>query len=214
MNINHDEKTQVARLLSFLLSGEKVAHRCSVKQAKICNDESKKRFLIRQSRQERFHAITFQAAILWLTPKGVNNPAKKQMQQYESVLEKSIDNKDLLNSIVGLQVILEGMGDIALLHFNHAINQRGFGYQKIRKTILAQEDSHHQFGLNHIAAHKDTTRSCADTANYLSLINDIFISFETLFDAFDKDSSDYLAQFHRNLPAWMRNDALGYHPDA
>lgn len=213
ININRDEKTHVARLLSFLLSGERVAHCCAAKQALLCNDKAMKHFLIRQSRQERFHALTFQSAILWLAPKGVNNPAKKQMQQYESILQESIKNKDLLNSIIGLQVILEGMGDIVLSHLNHGINQRGLGYQKIRKTILAQEDLHHEFGLKHVTTHKNTVRSSSDSANYLSLINDIFISFETLFEIFDENSSDYLAQFYQNLPVWMRNHALGYYPD-
>ena len=213
LNINRDEKTHVARLLSFLLSGERVAHCCAAKQALLCNDKAMKHFLIRQSRQERFHALTFQSAILWLAPKGVTNPAKKQMQMYESVLDESIKNKDLLSSIIGLQVILEGMGDIVLSHLNQGINQRGLGYQKIRKTILAQEDLHHDFGLRHVATHNETAKSCKYNTKYLSLINDIFISFETLFDIFDENSSDYLTQFHQNLPVWIRNDALGYYPD-
>lgn len=217
MNIRHEEKTHIARYLSFLLSAEKIAHHCASRQAKMYGSGQEKRFLIRQSRQERFHAVTFKSAILWLTPKGVSTPAKKQMQQYDSLLKIATENNDLFSSILGLQIILEGMGDIALSHFDHAIEQRGLGYQKIRRTILTQEDSHHEFGLNYLKQHSLSATADRYTDynvdSYLSLINDMLTSLQGLFDYFDEDAGSYLKEFNHKLPEPLRHHALDHHPD-
>lgn len=214
MNIGSNENKQIARFLNFLLSGEKVAHRCSARQARLCDDGAMKRFFISQSRQERFHAITFQSAILWLAPKGVSRPAQKQMQQYESLLINATDNNDLFNSIVGLQVILEGMGDVALSHVNTGIKQRGIGYQKIRRAILAQEDSHHEFGVNYLKSNSTPTSNSSHVNNYLSLINEMLDSLQCLFDYFDEDIDQYKSEFDYILPKWVHENALGHYPNA
>ena len=213
MNIGSEEKTHIARYLSFLLSGEKVAHHCAARQAKLCGNDQAKCFLIKQSRQERFHAATFQSAFLWLTPRGVTNPAKKQMQQYESLLKNATENNDLFSSVVGLQVILEGMGNVALSHFDHGIEQRGIGYQKIRKAILAQEDSHHEFGLHYLKENTLSAAAANHAGSYLSLINDMFTSLQGLFEFFDEDTCHYFAEFNHNLPEQLQEYALGYHPN-
>lgn len=213
MNIGRDEKIHIARYLSFLLSAEKVAHRCAARQAKLCSNQQIKSFLIKQSRQERFHAVTFRSALLWLAPRGVTNPAKKQMRQYESILLNATDNHDLLSSIVGLQVILEGMGDVALSRFDHGIEQRGLGYQKIRHAILAQEDTHHEFGLNYLNEQKLSATTVSYTENYLSLINDTLSSLQGQFDFFEEHASCYFKEFNRKLPERLQKYALDYHPN-
>ena len=214
MNIGSDEKKHIARFLGFLLSGEKIAHRCSARQARLCDDVTMKRFLLKQSRQEKFHAITFQSAILWLAPKGVSKPAEKQMQQYESILTAATDNNDLFNSIVGLQVILEGMGDITLSHLDTGIRQRSIGYQKIRRAILAQEDSHHEFGVSYLKTNITPTSGSSNVANYLSLINEMLDSVQGLFDYFDEDVNQYKDEFNDILPGWIHENALGHYSNA
>ncbi|VAW50874.1 hypothetical protein MNBD_GAMMA06-1787 [hydrothermal vent metagenome] len=214
MNIGSDEKKQIARLLNFLLSAEKIAHSCAAKQSKLCDDKTMKHFFIKQARQEKFHALTFQSAILWLAPKGVNSPAKKQIQQYESILNDAIDNHDLLNSIIGLQVILEGMGNVALSHFNAGFKQRGNGYKKIRNVILAQEDSHYDFGLNHLKTCTSPAQHSNHSSNYLSLINDTLLSMQGLFEYFDEDADEYISEFNAILPAWIHENALYHYSNA
>lgn len=212
MNIGKDEKHQIAQVFSFLLSGEKVAHHCALKQAEICSDTNMKRFFIKQSRQEKFHATIFQSAIMWLTPKGVRCPAQKPMENYHNILRSATDNNDLLSSVIGLQVILEGMGDVVLSRFNHGINQRDIGYKKIRQAIIEQEDLHHEFGLRYIETHDTTSIPETHTEHYLSLISDMFISFETLLEFFDEDGGNYLTEFNNNLPDQIRAYAVNHHP--
>ncbi len=213
MHIGKDEKQQIAQILSFFLSGEKLAHRCAKRQARMCDDIDMRRFFITQSRQEKFHAAVFQSAIMWLAPKGIRCPAQKQMKNYEKILIDATRSDDLSSSIIGLQVILEGMGEVALSHFNNGICQRGLGYEKIRNAILIQEDRHHEFGLHYIETNKIALQQYNQENIYLSLIEDIFTSLEPLFEFFSEDSNDYLSEFHHNLPVWMQNNAIGYHPN-
>lgn len=223
MNIGADEKKQVARLLNFLLSGEKVAQRCSKKQSQLTTNVHMKRFFVRQARQETFHAATFKSAILLLAPKGVQTPSMTAMRQYETLLNDAISNQNLSSSILGLQVILEGMGDIVLSHISNGIEQRGIGYRKIRQAILAQEDTHHQFGLDYFRNNGRLDSSHEQQDDYLSLIDEMLFSLQGLFDFFDEDTNTYITEFNQSLPAeinihkhLMKTEPgydLGHHPD-
>ena len=210
MNIGADEKKHIARYLKFLLCCEKIAYSCSAKQAKLCDDKQMKRFLIKQSRQEKFHAATFRSGILYLAPKGVSAPAKKHTQLYSALLDEAIANHDLSSSVIGLQVILEGMGEIALSRLDYGMQRRDVGLQKIRRAILAQEDSHHDFGLNYLHANKSLTTSI-HTEAYLTVVSDMIISLQGLFDFFEEDSQQYMAEFRHNLPEQIYKDALSHH---
>ena len=177
-----------------------------------------RRFFKSQQRQEKFHALTFQSAILWLAPKGVSCPARTQIQQYESLLSNATDNKDLPGSIFGLQAILEGMGDIILEQLNHGIDQRNIGYQKIRNAIIAQEDRHHSVGVTYLENRFESktlsTQHRHLINDYLSVIDDIFLSLQGLLHYFDGDATEYIKSFNQNIPYWIHLDALDYHTHA
>jgi len=209
MNIGADEKKYIARYLKFLLCCERIAQSCSARQAKLCDDRQMKRFLIRQSRQEKFHAMTFHSGILFLAPKGVNTPAKKHTELYGALLDDAISNKDLLSSVIGLQVVLEGMGEIALSRLDFGMKTRDVGLHKLRRAILAQEDAHHDFGLDYLKKSGSAITSI-QPETYLSVINDMLISMQNLFEFFDEDSDQYIADFRKNLPDQLYNHALSH----
>ena len=213
MNIGADEKKHIARYLKFLLCCEKIAHSCSARQAKLCKDRQMKRFLLKQSRQEKFHAITFQSGILFLAPKGVNAPAQKHTRIYDGLLDEAIANHDLLSSVIGLQVILEGMGEIALARLDLGMKARDAGLQKLRRAILAQEDAHHDFGLQYLNKNLVSTMSIQPEA-YLAVISDMLSSMHNLFEFFDEDSNQYIADFRRNLPEQIYKNAFSNQSDA
>lgn len=58
-----EERTPIARLLTFLELGERLAHRCAGRQALLALDSGSRRFLVGQARQEDGHALVFQGAI-------------------------------------------------------------------------------------------------------------------------------------------------------
>lgn len=207
MNIGADEKKHIARYLKFLLRCERIAHSCSARQAKLCHDKQMKQFLLKQSRQEKFHAMTFQSGILFLAPKGVNAPAQKHTKIYEALLDEAIARDDLLSSVIGLQVILEGMGEIALSRLDFGMKQRDAGLHKLRRAILAQEDAHHDFGLQYLKKNQVLASSIQPEV-YLTVINDMLSSMQNLFEFFDEDSDQYIADFRRNLPDQIYNSAI------
>ncbi len=172
-----------------------------------------KRFLLKQSRQEKFHAITFQSGILFLAPKGVNAPAQKHTRIYDALLDEAIKNHDLLSSVIGLQVILEGMGEIALARLDSGMKQRDAGLHKLRRAILAQEDTHHDFGLQYLNKNLLSTMSIQPEV-YLAVISDMLTSMQNLFEFFDEDSDQYIADFRLKLPDQIYKNAISNHPYA
>lgn len=213
MNIGADEKKHIARYLKFLLCCEQMAQRCSARQAKLIDDKQMKRFLIRQSRQEKFHAMTFQSGILFLAPKGVNTPAKKHTELYGALLDEANTKHDLLSSVIGLQVVLEGMGEIALSRLEFGMKQREVGLQKLRRAILAQEDAHHEFGLDYLRQSRSSIISI-QPETYLAVIDDMLISMQNLFEFFDEDCDQYIADFRNNLPDQIYSHALSHNTHA
>lgn len=210
MLIRQGERYYLSQFLSFLLSGEVVAHRCAAKQASLCDDSHTRKFLRRQSHQEKFHAMVFSSAILWLTPKGSSNPARVQMQRYEDLLCQSLDDHDLPSSIIGLQIILEGMADIALSRLNHAFEKRGDSFRKIRRAILQQEESHHDFGLRYTSALDPESPAFIKSEAYISQVHDMLVALQPLFDIFEEDDQSYLDEFTRKLPDVILTHAI-YH---
>jgi hypothetical protein len=61
--VRHDEKVSIARLLTFLEHGERLANECAKAQAALAPDSGSRRFLLSQARQEAAHGIVFQGAI-------------------------------------------------------------------------------------------------------------------------------------------------------
>ncbi len=73
MLVGPDEKVPIARLLTFLEHGERMAHDCAQAQAVLTPDTQSRRFLVSQARQEAAHAFVFQGAIAWLAPKHLGD---------------------------------------------------------------------------------------------------------------------------------------------
>ena len=69
MLVYPEERVPIARLLTFLEQGERLAHDCARAQAGLARDGKMRRFLLGQARQEAVHAIVFQGAITWLAPR-------------------------------------------------------------------------------------------------------------------------------------------------
>ena len=57
------ERVPIARLLTFLEHGERMAHGCAQRQATLAPDPKARRFLTTQARQEAMHAVVLRGAI-------------------------------------------------------------------------------------------------------------------------------------------------------
>ena len=108
MLVHPDEKVPIARLLTFLEHGERLANECAKAQAALAMDSGSRRFLLNQARQEAAHALVFQGAIAWLAPRHLGDaPFLPAIEEYRRILNDALARQDLLDTLLAEQVILE-----------------------------------------------------------------------------------------------------------
>ncbi|HWF60623.1 MAG TPA: hypothetical protein VN666_09995 [Nitrospira sp.] len=101
MLVSHDERVPIARLLTFLEHGERMAHDCAKAQAALSEDSRTRRFLLNQAKQEAMHARVFQGAIAWLAPKHLRDaPFLPALEDYRRILEDALARRDLMETFL------------------------------------------------------------------------------------------------------------------
>ena len=211
MLIRPDERQQFARLLNLLLFGERLSERCARVQATIATGPAMRGFFTGQARQEQLHAMIFHHSVSWLLPKGLGSlPVSAPLKQYEVLLEDALQRRDLAETVLAQQVLLEGLGEVILEDLNAGMSMRGVGFTRLRRLFLHQEQAHHAFGVRQLEAglvtdttaqHQLQTRAL----EYLALIEHIFEEVQDLFAFFDKDLDDYLRAVQHGLPTWIKS---------
>lgn len=209
MVIAPDEKRSAARLFALLRSGERVAEDIARRQSKLVEDRLVQRFFRSQARQEAFHTHVFQGAIHFLSPRGVPDRDLPAMRDFRTLLDDAVGRGDFAESLLGQQVILEAVGEVLLAAIDRGLQQRGLGFRRLRRVILAQEAAHHATGdrlLNNALADDPNvkTRLAQRASAYLELVDDMFADGAPLFAAFNQDVDNYRARVHDKLPEWVR----------
>lgn len=142
------ERLEIARLFSFLLQGELLAMDCAKSQSEFFSDPLCQRFFKAQAKQESVHAKIFKAGIGVLSPRGTGEaPGTKELGAYRRLLESAIARQDKAESLLGMQFLLEGMGEICLKRINSGMTTRELSFHRIRQLVVGQEDAHHLFGV-------------------------------------------------------------------
>ena len=208
----------MARLLTFIERGERLAHDCAQAQAALAPEAGMRRFLLGQARQEGLHAISFNWAIRWLAPRHVGEaPFLKPFDQYAKRLHAALQRKDFAESLLAEQIVLEGLGEALLKKIEVGMIKRKAPFKKLRRMLLHQEEAHHAFGVRNLQRAIDrqeisTEQLCHQAQEYLLLAESMISSVTDLFDAIDEDPKEYLADFHRHLPSWLNpNSPSGNH---
>jgi 1,2-phenylacetyl-CoA epoxidase catalytic subunit len=188
MRIGTDLKGQLAHLFQVLVAGERLAQECAQRQALLAPERKTRSFLLTQAQQEGLHAWVFQRAASALAPRGSvgDSPALRAMFHYRERLFADLDRGNLAGSLVGMQVVLEGVGARVLKEMDAELRRRGDRHAALRRRLLLQEDAHHAFGLRCIQ------RLCAETPaasallatagrEYTALSIDMLTACEELF---------------------------------
>lgn len=204
-----DDAFHIAHLLAFLIQGEVLAFDCAKQQALLCGDRGQQKFLKRQARQEFFHASVFKMGVGLIKPKGVGAViGAKPMAQYRRLIEEALKRGDLAESILGMQIVLEGLGDVALENTNMDLLHSGATFDKLRRIVLGQEDAHHTFGLGYFEktfADDDIPDYLKSRAkDYMAITHDLLLSVHSLFEYFEEDTQQYQQQMALSLPQWVR----------
>src|SRR5436309_8456718 len=132
MLIYPEERVPIARLLTFLEQGERLAHDCARAQAGLASDEKIRCFLLGQARQEAVHAVVFRGVIAWLAPRHLGpSPLLPPLERYRALLEQAIRDRNFVETLLAEQIILEGLGEAILGRIESGLAKRGAGFGRV-----------------------------------------------------------------------------------
>ena len=209
MLIRPHEHVPIARLLTFLQHGEELAHDCARRQAQLAADQSRRRFLKSQARQEAMHAIVFQSAIAWLAPRHLGDaPFLPALEEYRRLLDDALERGDFYETILAEQVILEGLGEAILMRIEEGLARRQAPLERLRRILLRQEEAHHQFGRRLLeramAAGELDRESLQSRAQlYLGFTDAMVLTLSDLFDSIQEDAAAWAGDVRNFLPRWL-----------
>ena len=208
MRIKSNTLTEIGRLFSCLEYGERIAHDCALQQANMRVSEESY-FFLRQARQERHHAKVFNRVILCISPRGPK-PVPATLRQFRARIERACRRNDLVDTLVGQQIVLEGFGGLILEKMDRKFDQRRLGFRRVRKILLHQERGHQAFGYRMIdelmAADVTSVERIHNLGlEYLALIECLLDDLQSIFDVVGADADQYKKELGGNLPVWLRH---------
>ena len=153
ISFEDDQARHVAKLILTLAEGEDLAATVAHEQSRFLVKSHPRlaKFLKRQSAQEKFHQRIFAVGARWVSAKGAKNFAPGAFAQLKQQLLGEVQRGHIVNSIIGLQVGIEALGDAFLDTLDSRMERRNMGLALLRKTIRAQESAHQDFGRRVLA---------------------------------------------------------------
>ena len=209
MLVRPDEKAPIARLLTFLEQGERLANECAKAQVALAPDSGSRSFLLSQARQEAAHALVFQGAIAWLAPRHLGNaPFLPALEEYRKILNGALARQDLLETFLAEQVILEGLGEAILTRIEEGLAKRAAPFGRLRRMLLQQEEAHHGFGRRMLEQAMTEGRIDAETLrcraqDYLALTDQMVLTLSDLFESIAEDPTAWAQDARKFLPDWL-----------
>jgi hypothetical protein len=208
MLVRPDEKVPIARLLTFLAHGERMAHDCARAQAALVQDAGACRFLLSQAKQEAMHALVFQGAVAWLAPRHLGDiPLLKPLEEYRALLDQAIVQREWVETVLAEQVILEGLGEAILNRIEKGLAKRAAPFGPLRRILLQQEESHHGFGRRELElaierGETDPESLRRRAQRYLALTDAMVLTLCDLFESIEEDATAWARDVRTFLPAW------------
>lgn len=212
MLVRPDEQVPIARLLTFLERGERIACDCAKVQAAIASQKGVQTFLQGQARQEAMHALVFQSAIAWLAPRHLGDaPFLPALEEYRRILNGALARRDLLESFLAEQVVLEGLGEAILARIEKGLVKRQAPFGRLRHLLLHQEEAHHWFGRRMLERAMADGRIDAATlrcrgAHYVALTDQMVLTLRDLFESIAEDPTAWANDVREFLPEWLVTD--------
>jgi hypothetical protein len=223
MLVHPDEKVPIARLLTCLEHGERLANECAKSQAELARDAGSRFFLLSQARQEAVHALVFQGAIAWLAPRHLGDaPFLPALEEYRELLDDALARQDLLETFLAEQVILEGLGETILTRIEEGLVKRAAPFGRLRRMLLQQEEAHHGFGRRRLERAMAEGRIDAETLrrraqDYLALTDQIVLTLSDLFESIAEDPTAWAQDVRKFLPEWLTQpsqEPISWQPSA
>lgn len=206
--ITPEIRRELSHLFVALEYGEQLAHRCATQQANWVSSTKAHRFLTLQAKQEYSHARFFEMAANNLKVKHQYTPPCA-LKSFASRLEKTFNNNNLVESMVGSQIVLEGFGEQILMRLNKGLDDNDTGFKKIRHALLRQEQSHYAFGMHMLKTQLQNGEASIEhivelTNEYMQFIHNILHEMKDVFYILNEDPQQYAIDLVNNLPQWLR----------
>jgi hypothetical protein len=91
----------------------------------VCSRYRARRLLLSQAKQEARHALVFQGAVAWLAPRHLGEtPLLKPLEEYRTLLDEAIVQREWIETVLAEQVILEGLGEAILNRIEKGLAKR------------------------------------------------------------------------------------------
>ncbi len=166
------------------------------------------RLLLRQARQEAFHARCFRQACRYLDTSGYGQPPTA-LRRFGHRLSTALQREDLAETLVGQQIVLEGFGEAVLARLNTGMDRQGVGLAGLRRAVLQQEREHQALGQRLLAEQMETGAVRRELVHeqaqdYLTLVDDIVADMAEVFLTLDEDPRGYVRDLWAGLPPWLR----------
>ncbi len=209
MIVRPEERRPIARLLSFLEQGERMAHECAQAQAALVDDPRQRRFLLSQARQEAMHAWVFRGAIAWLCPRHLGEePLLPALERYRVLVKEALDRKDLAETLLAEQIVLEGLGEAILTRIEAGFVTRAAPFGPLRRVLLLQEAAHHAFGCRQLERLVSGEQVSLEhlrrrVPEYLALTQEMVTTLADLFASIGEDAGAWAADVAAFLPPWL-----------
>jgi hypothetical protein len=209
MLVRPDEQVPIARLLTFLEHGERMARDCANAQAALALEQRMQKFLRSQAKQEAMHALVFQGSIAWLAPRHLgDSPFLPALEEYRKILNEALARRDLLETFLGEQVILEGLGEAILARIEEGLVKRRAAFGRLRRILLHQEEAHHWFGRRMLEqamakGQIDGATLRRRAADYLALTDQMVLTLSDLFESIEEDPTAWANDVRSFLPVWL-----------
>jgi len=155
------------------------------------------------------HALVFQSAIAWLAPRHLGHvPFLPALEEYWRILNGALARRDLLESFLAEQVVLEGLGKAILARIEEGLVKRHAPFGRLRRMLLHQEESHHWFGQRMLERAMADGQIDAATlrrrvVQYLALTDGMVLTLSDLFESIAEDPTAWANDVRDFLPKWL-----------
>lgn len=192
-------RARLPHLLAVLHSGEALAADIAWRQARLAPCSWMSRALTVQAAQERGHSL-MAAAALRLT--GAPRCPPNVMTKLRQRIERDLDGGNLAASLVGLQGVVEHLGEGLLEALGHHEHPAGAALHALRQKVLAQEHGHVQLGARCLQVLDADDHQLDALAEYRALGRDIALQTAAVLDDTRLDGNAFWTRVSERLDHW------------
>ena len=197
--------TRLSRLLEVLRGGEELAAHVALRQSQIAPAPWMSRALCIQAAQERSHAAMVTAA---LTLVATKQRAPDVTLALRRRINHDLDAGNLAASIVGLQGVIEHLGEALLELLGRHQHPAGVLLHALRKKVLAQEHGHvllgarclQTLGVNRVENRNDDALAALE--DYRAIGRATALQVAALLDDARLDAGAFWTAVDARLSAW------------